>query len=71
MDLNDTFKIETIEGVFYMIKDLGNGDYLSIDKNSAVYHMTHDPYKIKKNFNCKEDFYKHIKSENFDIENLE
>lgn len=62
IDIENTFKIEINEGTFYVIKDLTNGNYLSIDKNGAVYGMIHDPYEIEKLFDNKTEFYNAILS---------
>lgn len=67
LDINDTFKIEVPEGDFYMLKDLGDGNYLSMDMTGAVYGMIHDPYEIEKIFENKESFYKALKSGDFNI----
>ncbi|WP_152538652.1 hypothetical protein [Aquimarina macrocephali] len=45
LDIENTFKIEIDEGNFYVIKDLGDGNYLGIDKDGAVYGLIHDPYQ--------------------------
>ncbi len=67
LDIGDTFKIEIPEGEFYVIKDLEDGNYLSMDKRSAVYGMIHDPYEIEKLFNNKEAFFEALKSGEFSI----
>lgn len=64
LSLNSSFKIDISEGTFYVIKDLGNGDYISIDKNGYVYKMTHDPYEIKCIYKKKEDFFEAIMNTN-------
>lgn len=48
LDIDDTFKVEIPEGVFYTIKNLGDGDYLAVDCKGTVYELLHDPYIIKK-----------------------
>lgn len=67
LDINLTFKIDVDEGEFYVIKDLGDGNYLSMDQNGAVYRMIHDPYKIEKIVEDKENFYQALKNGTFDI----
>lgn len=67
LDINLTFKIDVDEGEFYVIKDLGDGNYLSMDQNGAVYRMIHDPYKIEKIVEDKENFYQALKNGAFDI----
>ncbi|UZT98216.1 hypothetical protein ODZ84_01185 [Chryseobacterium fluminis] len=48
LDIDDAFKIEIPEGVFYTIKILGDGDYLAVDSKGTVYELLHDPYIVKK-----------------------
>ena len=64
LSLNSSFKIDIPEGTFYVIKDLNNGDYISIDQNGSVYKMTHDPYEIKCIYKKKEDFFEAIMNTN-------
>ncbi len=67
LDLESTFKIEIEEGDFYVIKNLGDGNYLSMDNKGAVYGMIHDPYEIEQIFNNKEKFFEALKSGEFNI----
>lgn len=46
--IDDTFKIEIPEGVFYTIKDMEDGNYLAVNKKGEVYELIHDPYSVKK-----------------------
>ncbi|MFP8895978.1 hypothetical protein [Chryseobacterium sp. EZn1] len=48
LDIEDTFKIEVPEGIFYTIKSLGEGNYLAVDNQGIVYELLHDPYSVKK-----------------------
>ena len=57
LDVNETFQIEIEGGVHYVIKNLGDGDYISIDKEGAVYRLTHDPYCIELLYETKEEFF--------------
>jgi hypothetical protein len=68
LDINDTFKIELPEGIFYVVKDLGDGNYLSINKSGEVFGMLHDPFEIDKIFNNKRDFFDALKKGEFVIE---
>ncbi len=68
LDINGTFKIQIPEGDFYVIKDLGNGDYISIDEMGVVYKMAHDPYLIDKIFN-KEEFLENLGSQKINFLN--
>jgi len=67
LEIESTFKIEIPEGKFYVIKDLEDGNYLSMDENGAVYGMIHDPYEIEKLFDSKEAFFKALESGKFSI----
>ena len=67
LDVESTFKIEIPEGNYYVIKDLEDGNYLSMDEQGAVYGMIHDPYEIEKLFNNKEAFFEALKSGEFSI----
>jgi len=68
LDIEDTFRIEIEEGEFYVIKNLGDGNYLSINKQGAVYGMIHDPYEVELLFENKEDFFKALSTGKFDIQ---
>lgn len=49
--IKNTFRIE-VEGVSYFpVHDIGNGNYLAVDKNGIVFSMTYDPFEIKKEYN--------------------
>jgi hypothetical protein len=50
LDIDDTIKIEIEDGVFYTIKNLEDGNYVSIDEKGIIYEMSHDPYKVRKIF---------------------
>ncbi len=67
LDLNGIFKIEITEGEFYVIKTLGDGNYLAMDSKGAVYVMIHDPYEVEKLFETKETFFKALEEGEFDI----
>lgn len=68
LDVSNTFKIEVDKGEYFVIKDLGNRDYLSVDSLGAVYIMIHDPYKIDKIFESIEDLILDMKNNKFRIE---
>ncbi len=67
LDIDDTFKIEITEGEFYVIKDYGDGNYLSMNTQGAVFGMIHDPYEVEMLFADKVSFIKAIESGNFDL----
>lgn len=66
-EVNQTFKIEIDEGTFYVLKSFGDGNYLSIRDNGAVYGMIHDPYDVEKLFEDKKLFFDAISEGSFDI----
>ncbi|MBG6131241.1 hypothetical protein IWQ47_002891 [Aquimarina sp. EL_43] len=68
LDVESTFKIEIPEGNFYVIKDLGDGNYLTMNEKGAVFGMIHDPYEVEKLFNNKEAFFNDLELGNFSIE---
>jgi len=68
LDIESTFKIELPEGDFYVIKDLGDGNYLSVTKMGQVYGMIHDPYEIELLFEKSDDFIDAVKNNKFDIQ---
>lgn len=67
LDIESTFKIELQEGDFYVLKDLEDGNYLSMNEKGAVYGMIHDPYEVEKLFDTKESFFEALKSGEFSI----
>jgi len=67
LDIEGTFKVKIPEGEFFTIKDLGDGNYLSMDKDGAVYGMIHDPYEVEKLFDNKEVFFEALKYGEFNI----
>ncbi len=48
LEIDDTFKIELPEGVFYPIKNLQDGNYLAVNNIGEVYELLHDPYRLIK-----------------------
>ena len=67
VDLNNTFKIEINNSDFYVLKNIKNGNYISIDKDGFIYNMTHDPYKVEKIYNNPKDFFNAIEQGNLSI----
>ncbi len=67
IDINSTFKIQIPEGVFYVIKDFGDGNYLAMEENGAIYGMIHDPYEVEMLFKNKDVFVNAIESGEFNI----
>lgn len=68
LNIESTFLIELPEGEFFVLKDLKDGNYLSMDKNGSVFGMIHDPYIIEKLFDDKESFFRALKDGTFNIE---
>lgn len=56
LDLQNCFKIEIENEIYYTIASLRDGDYLTIDTDGAVFLMKHNPFQIQKIYNNKEDF---------------
>lgn len=44
---NDIYEIELKGFSLYHLYDIGDGDFIAIDKNKNVYQVTHDPFEIK------------------------
>ena len=68
LDIESTFRIELPEGDFYVIKDLGDGNYLSVTKTGQVYGMIHDPYEIELLFDKITDLVDAIENNKFNIQ---
>lgn len=68
LDINGTFKIELPEGEHYVVKDLGDGNYLTTNRQGAVFMLIHDPYKVEKIFDDFHSFTDAIESKHFDIQ---
>lgn len=68
LDINETFKIDIPEGEFYVIKDLEDGNYLSVNSKGEVFGIIHDPYEIEKLFDNKNDFFEALKLNKFNID---
>lgn len=67
LEIESTFIIEIPEGKFYVIKDLEDGNYISMDEKGAVYCMIHNPYEIEKLFYNKKKFFESLESGEFSI----
>lgn len=48
LDLGDVFSLEVNNQIFYTIKSMGDGDYVAIDKNGAVFLLKHNPLSVKR-----------------------
>lgn len=48
--VKNTFKIEIGENTYYPVQDIGDGNYLAIDKTGKVFKITHDPFEVKNAF---------------------
>jgi len=44
----DVYEMELKGKTFYHLHDLGDGDFLAVDREKNVFKITHDPYEIKK-----------------------
>ena len=47
LDLTDLGEFEIDGNLYYQIKDLGNGNYITIDNKGRVFGLIHDPYKVE------------------------
>lgn len=45
---SEVYLIEVNNKEFYKIKDIGDGDFIGIDKDKEMYKITHNPLEIKK-----------------------
>ena len=68
LDISKTFKIEIDEGDFYVIKDLGDGNFLSINEDGEVHGMIHDPYEVELLFSSAKEFYEAVLNNTFSFE---
>lgn len=44
---NDIYEIELKDYTLYHLYDIGDGDFIAIDKNKKIYKVTHDPLEIE------------------------
>ena len=44
----DVYEVELEGKSYYHLKDIGDGDFIGIDKSKSVFRITHDPYEIRK-----------------------
>ncbi|WP_256005063.1 hypothetical protein [Pedobacter deserti] len=70
LDIQSTFKIEIPEGVFYVLKNLGDGNYLGVDENGGVYLLIHSPYTVELVFADVDSFKSALLSGKTDIQGL-
>ncbi|PUV21065.1 hypothetical protein [Sphingobacterium athyrii] len=68
LDLKSTFHINVSEGDFYVINDFGDGNYLAINSQGAIYGLIHDPYEIQKIFDSPEALLNGLKKGTFNPE---
>lgn len=46
--VKNTFKIEVNGSSYYPVHDIGDGNYLAIDRTGSVFKITHDPVEARK-----------------------
>lgn len=46
--VKNTFKIEVHGTSYYPVHDIGDGNYVAIDKEGEVFKITHDPFEVQK-----------------------
>lgn len=52
----NTFKIRVNNKEYYTIQDIGDGNYLVLNKEGIVFKATHDPFEIKKIYNSVQEY---------------
>ncbi|WP_442591488.1 hypothetical protein ACSBL2_09685 [Pedobacter sp. AW31-3R] len=68
LDIQSAFQIEIQGDIYYVIKDLGDGNYLSINEVGAICLMIHDPFMIEEIFINKNLFINAVESGDFNIQ---
>jgi hypothetical protein len=68
LDLNDGFEIQLDNKNYYTIKDLGDGNYISIDSSGKVYGMFHDPYLVELIHGDVQEFIDQVNAGKFSID---
>lgn len=43
---DEVFSVEVNENTYYHLKDIGDGDFIGIDRNKNIYKLTHDPFEV-------------------------
>jgi hypothetical protein len=71
LDLSDAFEIDISHGIFFTIKNMGDGNYLGINAEGEVFALIHDPYKVVKIFSDCNQISTIVKNGQIDFENLE
>ena len=59
LNLSTCFKIK-LDIDYYTVKDLGNGNYLAINKAGEVFELYHDPVRVKKLYNVVDDLIRNL-----------
>lgn len=67
IDIENSFKIEIPEGVFYTIKNLEDGNYLCINTSGEIYLLIHDPYVVKLIYKNISELIVKLNNNEFDI----
>ncbi len=68
LDIYDAFKMEVEGNEYYMVKNLGDGNYLSVNTQGVVFGMIHDPYEIELLFKDFDVFLHAVQSGTFDVQ---
>lgn len=42
----EVFSVEVNGNIYYHLKDVGDGDFIGIDRNKNIYKLTHDPFEV-------------------------
>lgn len=43
---SEVYEVELDGKLYYHLKDIGDGDFIGIDKEKRIFRITHDPYKV-------------------------
>ncbi|MCZ8023360.1 MAG: hypothetical protein O9294_16470 [Cytophagales bacterium] len=68
LDLHNGFEIELTGKNYYVIKDLEDGNYLSIDDTGKVYGMFHNPFLVELIHENLSEFIDQVNAGQFSIE---
>lgn len=68
LDLENGFEIDLSDRSYFVIKDLGDGNYLAIDDAGKVYGLFHDPFLVEVIDEDVGEFIKRVNAGTFSIE---
>jgi hypothetical protein len=68
LDVNNGFEVEISGQKYFVIKDLGDGNYISINDIGKVYGMFHDPFLIEEIYDSTAQFINDVNLGMFSID---